>query len=116
MSFHGAALPPMELVPACATDGETRPAGRGAIHGHGSHHGAGSNGDAALAAGAARARAKKHPNYTAVFADELIALAADDRRIVAHHRRHADRDRAGEVPGGVSRIGSSTSASPSSTP
>jgi 1-deoxy-D-xylulose-5-phosphate synthase len=26
--------------------------------------------------------AKKHPNYTAVFADELIALARNDRRIV----------------------------------
>ncbi|HUG29063.1 MAG TPA: 1-deoxy-D-xylulose-5-phosphate synthase [Candidatus Limnocylindria bacterium] len=75
VSFHGAALPPMELAPqADAFDGRTIPPG--------SPHGAGSNGDA-LAPAAPPNAAKKPPNYTAVFASELIELAKDDDRIVA---------------------------------
>ena len=46
-------------------------------------------------------RAKKHPNYTAVFAAELIDLARDGPADRRHHRRHADRHRAVAVPGGV---------------
>ena len=58
---------------------------------------------------------RKVPNYTAHFAAELVALAAEDRRIVGHHRRHAHGDRPVQAPGRVSRTASSTSASPSST-
>jgi 1-deoxy-D-xylulose-5-phosphate synthase len=48
----------------------------------GSPHGAGSNGDAVAPPAPANA-AKKPPNYTAVFAAELIELAKADDRIVA---------------------------------
>ena len=54
--------------------------------------------------------------YTEAFAQALIRLADEDDRIVAHHRRHGRGDRAGQVPEGASRRGSSTSGSPSSTP
>jgi 1-deoxy-D-xylulose-5-phosphate synthase len=77
VSFHGAALPPMELAPdadgaepvAERTLGATMP------------HGAGSNGDAEPPAAKPDAP-RKNRNYTSVFADELVALAATDRRIV----------------------------------
>jgi 1-deoxy-D-xylulose-5-phosphate synthase len=77
VSFHGAALPPMDLAPnADAHDpGVTRTIGSSMPHG------AGSNGDAVPPAARADAP-KKNPNYTSVFADELVALAATDRRIV----------------------------------
>ncbi len=77
VSFHGAALPPMELTP----DADAHDPGNvvSPIRAT-TPHGSGSNGDAVPPA-AAMAGPKKHPNYTAVFADELIALAADDRRI-----------------------------------
>ena len=78
VSFHGAALPPMELTPDA--DSHT-PGHLAASNRTTTPHGSGSNGDAVPSA-AAMAGPKKHPNYTAVFADELIALAADDRRIV----------------------------------
>jgi 1-deoxy-D-xylulose-5-phosphate synthase len=71
VGFHGAALPPMAVV--------------------GSSNGTGGAGttmptesmtdDAAPPARVAEAP-KKHPNYTAVFAAELIELAREDRRIV----------------------------------
>ncbi|TAL08257.1 MAG: 1-deoxy-D-xylulose-5-phosphate synthase [Chloroflexota bacterium] len=78
VSFHGAALPPMELTP----DVDAHDPGHFASPGRSTApHGSGSNGDAVPPA-AASAGAKKHPNYTAVFADELVALAAGDRRIV----------------------------------
>jgi len=78
VSFHGAALPPMDLAPkADAHD-----------PGHAAHqigssmpHGAGSNGDAVPPA-REQAGPRRNPNYTSVFADELVALAAADRRIV----------------------------------
>jgi 1-deoxy-D-xylulose-5-phosphate synthase len=44
-------------------------------------HGAGSNGDAVPPA-RDQAAPRKNPNYTSVFADELVVLAAADRRIV----------------------------------
>jgi len=69
VSFHGAALPPMTPLP-----------GKTPIL-PGTPHGAGSNGDAV--APALSAAEKRHPNYTSVFVGELIALAKDDRRIVA---------------------------------
>ncbi len=79
VSFHGAALPPMELgaaatAPAAvASNRDIRP---------GSHHGAGSNGDA-LSPPTPPSAGRKPPNYTSVFATELVELAKDDERIVA---------------------------------
>jgi len=76
VSFHGAALPPMAVA---TTDVETpKPARPFAAT---TPHGQGSNGDA-VPPSAPPDGPKKHPNYTAVFAEELVALAADDRRIV----------------------------------
>ena len=78
ISFHGAALPPMELSPK-ADAHDPGPTTRGA--GSSTPHGAGSNGDAVPPTARPDAP-KKHPNYTAVLADELAALAVTDRRIV----------------------------------
>jgi 1-deoxy-D-xylulose-5-phosphate synthase len=71
VSFHGAALPPMD-GPLTAAATRIAP---------GSPHGAGSNGDA-LSPAAVLSAAKKLPNYTSVFTSELIELAKADRRIV----------------------------------
>ncbi|HEY2916400.1 MAG TPA: 1-deoxy-D-xylulose-5-phosphate synthase [Candidatus Limnocylindrales bacterium] len=88
VSFHGAALPPMDLAPRVdAMDGARTPSLTGgpapasarAVR-PGSPHGAGSNGDAVAPAAAA---ARKPPNYTAVFVNELVTVAAEDSRIVA---------------------------------
>ncbi|MEO8208867.1 MAG: 1-deoxy-D-xylulose-5-phosphate synthase [Chloroflexota bacterium] len=65
VSFHGAALPPMATSPA--TDAFDQRSG--------------ANGDA-IPPRSSEPTPKKHPNYTAVFADELVALGAEDRRIV----------------------------------
>lgn len=65
VSFHGAALPPMPIAP---TNGRSMPAE--------------SITDDAAAPRASVEAPAKHPNYTAVFASELIACARDDRRIV----------------------------------
>ena len=73
VSFHGAALPPMELPEAGAPKPSIRP---------GSHHGAGSNGDAVGPSLPASA-APKPPSYTSVFVSELIELARKDDRITA---------------------------------
>ncbi|MEO7231050.1 MAG: 1-deoxy-D-xylulose-5-phosphate synthase, partial [Candidatus Limnocylindrales bacterium] len=76
VGFHGAALPPMADAPQTDEHDPGQNVSRTSAP-----HGAGSNGDAtppATVAGAAR----KVPNYTAVFADELVALGAEDRRIV----------------------------------
>jgi 1-deoxy-D-xylulose-5-phosphate synthase len=90
VSFHGAALPPMDLVPAVApADGNgssvaaaaPTPASAQAIR-PGSHHGAGSNGDA-LSPPTPASAGRKPPSYTAVFVSELIELARSDDRIVA---------------------------------
>jgi 1-deoxy-D-xylulose-5-phosphate synthase len=97
VSFHGAALPPMELlspradshdgtqrVPATVANpvasGGSSVAGSSSAIRPGSPHGAGSNGDAVAPAAQA---GRKQPNYTAVFAAELMRLAAEDSRIVA---------------------------------
>jgi 1-deoxy-D-xylulose-5-phosphate synthase len=77
VSFHGAALPPMDLAP----DADSHDPGHGHAAATSMPHGAGSNGDAVPPASKPDAP-KKHPNYTSVFADELVALAAADRRIV----------------------------------
>jgi 1-deoxy-D-xylulose-5-phosphate synthase len=87
VSFHGAALPPMELTPSAdAFDGTggakaSDLASRPAKIRPGSPHGAGSNGDAL--APPTPASAPKNPSYTSVFVTELIELAKSDDRIVA---------------------------------
>ncbi|MFP5341543.1 MAG: 1-deoxy-D-xylulose-5-phosphate synthase [Candidatus Limnocylindria bacterium] len=73
VGFHGAALPPMPPVdlPADATNGTaTDPLASESMT------------DDATAPAAVRQAPRKHPNYTAVFADELIELGRTDRRIV----------------------------------
>ena len=88
VSFHGAALPPMDLAPqGDSFDGSgARPAtvaaaGEAKAIRPGSPHGAGSNGDAL--APPTPASAPRNPSYTSVFVAELIDLAKDDPRIVA---------------------------------
>jgi 1-deoxy-D-xylulose-5-phosphate synthase len=93
VSFHGAALPPMDLAPrADAFDGDAAlPATASTSSAPsasppkrirpGTPHGAGSNGDAL--APPTPASAPKSPSYTSVFVSELIELAKEDARIVA---------------------------------
>ncbi len=93
VSFHGAALPPMELTPqADAFDGAAARSAANLSGGPaasadrpkirpGSPHGAGSNGDAL--APPSSPSAPKNPSYTAIFATELIELARADDRICA---------------------------------
>ncbi len=71
VGFHGAALPPIEMAPATdAYDGSRAPMPTESM-----------TDDAAPPARVATAPTK-NPNYTAVFAAELIELARTDRRIV----------------------------------
>jgi 1-deoxy-D-xylulose-5-phosphate synthase len=65
VAFHGAALPPM----AAPLDGST--------------NGTSSEGDATLSTAQAVAVRAKPPNYTAVVAQELMAIAEEDPRVVA---------------------------------
>jgi 1-deoxy-D-xylulose-5-phosphate synthase len=87
IGFHGAALPPMGVAPtADAYDGKKRePAATAATAkattGATPMPTESMADDAAPPAAIAEAP-KKAPNYTSVFADELIALARTDRRIV----------------------------------
>jgi 1-deoxy-D-xylulose-5-phosphate synthase len=84
VSFHGAALPPMDLAPD-ADAHDPAPARPHRLE-PGAPHGAGSNGDATAPAGPLAPAAdgpRKNPNYTAEFSAELVRLAATDRRIVA---------------------------------
>jgi 1-deoxy-D-xylulose-5-phosphate synthase len=93
VSFHGAALPPMELAPladafdgtggarVAAASGVSAPSSTPKIR-PGSPHGAGSNGDA-LAPPTPPSAGRKPPSYTSVFVSELIELAREDERIVA---------------------------------
>jgi 1-deoxy-D-xylulose-5-phosphate synthase len=81
VSFHGAALPPMELAPQADAGGPAAADARPAKIRPGTPHGAGSNGDAL--APLAPSSAPKNPSYTSLFASELIELAKADDRIVA---------------------------------
>ena len=74
IGFHGAALPPMDLAPKVdAYDGaKTTPVGLPTE----------SIADDAASPTPEPAAPKKNPNYTAVFAAELIEAAREDRRIV----------------------------------
>jgi 1-deoxy-D-xylulose-5-phosphate synthase len=72
VSFHGAALPPMTVVPGGAMGAPS--ASAVATNG---------DGEATLSMAQAVAARTKPPNYTAVMAQELIALGRTDPRIVA---------------------------------
>jgi 1-deoxy-D-xylulose-5-phosphate synthase len=94
VSFHGAALPPMPIAPSAdahdrvrsaagATGGASPAASVMADRRGGAASSPGGEGEAtAPRAAAAETPAPKQPNYTAWFAKELVALAAEDRRIV----------------------------------
>ncbi len=64
VSFHGAALPPMTVLPPPSASGT-------------------SDGDATPSAAQAAAALKRPPNYTAVAVAELLAIAREDPRVVA---------------------------------
>ncbi len=84
VAFHGAALPPMSLNPgADAHDGARSGAGAPAsTRSAATPMPTESMADDAAPPRPAVEAPKKSPNYTAVFADELITLARADRRIV----------------------------------
>jgi 1-deoxy-D-xylulose-5-phosphate synthase len=84
VSFHGAALPPISLAPGTdAYDGSNSRAGvRAAAAGAPASMPTETMADDAAAPTPEPAAPKKHPNYTAVFAAELIEAARTDRRIV----------------------------------
>jgi 1-deoxy-D-xylulose-5-phosphate synthase len=71
IGFHGAALPPMTVVPG------------GVMGAPSAKSVAAGDGDATLSMEQAVAARSKPPNYTAVMANELIDLARNDDRIVA---------------------------------
>jgi 1-deoxy-D-xylulose-5-phosphate synthase len=80
VGFHGAALPPIKLGPGRDGAGirdETDRSMPTAVAMPSE-----SMADDAVSPMSPPEAPKKHPNYTAVFADELIALARTDRRIV----------------------------------
>jgi 1-deoxy-D-xylulose-5-phosphate synthase len=83
IGFHGAALPPMSVP---ATNGNGAAAGATATMPEPAVTSKSSMPTESMADDAAPPTAvptpKKHPNYTAVFAAELIELARTDRRIV----------------------------------
>ena len=94
VSFHGAALPPMPLAPSTDVHDRVR-AATGASGGAspsasvmsdrrgGAASSPGGEGEATAPRSAATdSPAPRQPNYTAWFAKELVALAAQDRRIV----------------------------------
>jgi len=79
VGFHGAALPPMPMAPSAdAYDGVSARAAKPATTAMPTE----SMSDDAAPPVIVAETPKKHPNYTAVFADELIELARRDRRIV----------------------------------
>ncbi|MDQ3938359.1 MAG: 1-deoxy-D-xylulose-5-phosphate synthase, partial [Chloroflexota bacterium] len=71
VSFHGAALPPMTVMPGGQSGAPSHSAlSRG-------------DGDATPSMAQAAAARSRPPTYTQVMAQELIAVAADDPRVVA---------------------------------
>jgi 1-deoxy-D-xylulose-5-phosphate synthase len=90
VGFHGAALPPMPVARAPgARPSGARPSGAhsagASVPGNGNAMTgpAQREGDAAPSAAQRAAASKKPPNYTAVMAEELIAIARADERVVA---------------------------------
>lgn len=71
IGFHGAALPPMTVVPGGASGAPSQRSIRAG------------DGDATPSMAQAVAARSKPPSYTSVMAQELIALGAQDPRIVA---------------------------------
>jgi 1-deoxy-D-xylulose-5-phosphate synthase len=88
VGFHGAALPPIALTPGADAYDGTKAKAKVAQTATATPPGASaampteSMADDAAAPTPEPAAPKKHPNYTAVFAAELIELARTDRRIV----------------------------------
>jgi 1-deoxy-D-xylulose-5-phosphate synthase len=68
IGFHGAALPPMTVVPAVPIA---------------PLNGAANDGDAVPSKAQAAAARQKPPNYTAVLAGELVRIGTEDSRVVA---------------------------------
>jgi 1-deoxy-D-xylulose-5-phosphate synthase len=85
VGFHGAALPPFAMAPgADGYNGSRSPVAPAAdYNGGGASMPTETMSDDAAPPRRAVETAVKHPNYTAVFAAELIELARTDRRIVA---------------------------------
>ena len=82
VGFHGAALPPMADTYQARRGRAASPLGAGEISATATGSAVpGANGDAAVPA--AGTPAPKVPNYTHFFAQEVIAAAREDRRIVA---------------------------------
>ncbi len=105
VGFHGAALPPMTLAAASRRVRRAQSDDADRIDGRRRR----------LADDRAVAPAK-HPNYTAVFAAELIELGPAGPAHRRDHGGHADRHRHVQARRRRSPTGSSTSGSPSSTP
>jgi len=81
VGFHGAALPPMADAYQARRRTARSPLGAGEISATSSRAGGSAgNGDATMPASSAPPRT---PNYTHFFAQEVIAAAREDRRIVA---------------------------------
>ena len=84
VGFHGAALPPMTDSPEVVRGGSASPFGAGEISAVATGAGARNGGAVRPAAEqAGQAGQKKQPNYTHFFAQEVVAAAREDRRIVA---------------------------------
>jgi 1-deoxy-D-xylulose-5-phosphate synthase len=82
VGFHGAALPPMTDTHRPRRGSAASPLGAGEISAVSTGEGS-ENGTTARPEAEAMAAASKVPNYTHHFAQELIAAAREDRRIVA---------------------------------
>jgi 1-deoxy-D-xylulose-5-phosphate synthase len=82
VGFHGAALPPMADTYQARRGRAGSPLGAGEISATATGPGGpGTNGEGAVPA--VDAPAPKNPNYTHFFAQEVVAAAREDRRIVA---------------------------------
>jgi 1-deoxy-D-xylulose-5-phosphate synthase len=81
VSFHGAALPPMMDSREARRGGQASPFGAGEISAVAT--GASARNGGAVRPAAEQAGQKKQSNYTHHFAQEVIAAAREDRRIVA---------------------------------
>jgi 1-deoxy-D-xylulose-5-phosphate synthase len=88
VSFHGAALPPMDLAgddAAASPSSSVMADRRGTPHGLPEHSGAHVTRHHAAppeTESAAETETRTPPNFTAFFSQELLALGAEDRRIV----------------------------------
>jgi 1-deoxy-D-xylulose-5-phosphate synthase len=81
VGFHGAALPPMTDSDESRPGGTASPFGAGEISAVST--GTGARNGSAVRPAAEQAAAAKQPNYTYHFAQEIVAAAREDRRIVA---------------------------------